>query len=228
MDALHSARMPRVRTLAVLLPLALALAAACSSGGGAGSGPIGGDAAIDALTDGGSLVDVYEQTIDAPCLVQVANPPIEGYTHVPIGTIVDYGTNPPSSGNHYPIWAAFQAYTSPVPREYYVHDLEHGAIDLLYTCSDPAGCPQVAAALQAISDALPDDPLCDGEGVRVRTVITPTRSSTCPLRPPRGGGRIAQSASIHPRCSRSPWPTTGKGERCSAPPGRRASETPTF
>lgn len=165
--------MPRVRTLAVLLPLALALAAACSSGGGAGSGPIGGDAAIDALTDGGSLVDVYEQTIDAPCLVQVANPPIEGYTHVPIGTIVDYGTNPPSSGNHYPIWAAFQAYTSPVPREYYVHDLEHGAIDLLYTCSDPAGCPQVAAALQAISDALPDDPLCDGEGVRVRTVITP-------------------------------------------------------
>jgi hypothetical protein len=32
----------------------------------------------------------------------------------------------------------------------------------------------VTAALQAASDALPDDPLCAlGQGVRVRTVITP-------------------------------------------------------
>jgi hypothetical protein len=55
-----------------------------------------------------------------------------------------------------------------------VHDLEHGAVVLLYNCGD-AGCPDVVAALQAVSDAIPDDPLCTSanQGVRVRTVITP-------------------------------------------------------
>ncbi|MGH7296132.1 MAG: DUF3105 domain-containing protein, partial [Polyangiaceae bacterium] len=88
---------------------------------------------------------------------------------------VQWDSNPPSSGPHFPIWAAFQAYTSPVPRGYYLHDEEHGAIVMLYTCADDGGCPDVAAALQSVSDAIPDDPLCaqTGEGVRVRTVITP-------------------------------------------------------
>jgi hypothetical protein len=94
---------------------------------------------------------------------------------VPVGTDVQWNSNPPSSGPHYPYWAAYQAYSSPVPRGYYVHDLEHGAIVLLYSCPDAGGCPDAAAALQAVSDAIPDDPLCGaaGEGVRVRTVITP-------------------------------------------------------
>jgi hypothetical protein len=54
-----------------------------------------------------------------------------------------------------------------------VHDLEHGAIVFLYNCD--AGCPEVVGALQAASDAIPDDPVCTaaGQGVRVRTVITP-------------------------------------------------------
>jgi hypothetical protein len=36
-------------------------------------------------------------------------------------------------------------------------------------------CAEIVAALQAASDAIPDDPLCTGldAGVRVRTVITP-------------------------------------------------------
>jgi Protein of unknown function (DUF3105) len=114
--------------------------------------------------------------LDASCLVEIDQPPLmSSFAHVPIGTVVDYDSNPPSSGPHYPIWAAFQAYTTPVPREYYVHDLEHGAIDFLYNCGS-AGCPEVVATLQAASDSLPDDPLCaatGGPGVRVRTVITP-------------------------------------------------------
>jgi hypothetical protein len=112
---------------------------------------------------------------DASCFVEVDEPPLmSSFAHVPIGTTVDWDSNPPSSGPHYPIWAAFQAYTSPVPRGYYVHDLEHGAIVFLYNCGS-AGCPEVVSALQAASDSLPDDPLCaqEGGGVRVRTVITP-------------------------------------------------------
>jgi hypothetical protein len=123
----------------------------------------------DAADDGSSVV-----ITDAGCRIEIDDPPLLPATHVPIGSTVQWDSNPPSSGPHYPIWAAYQAYSTPVPRGYYVHDLEHGAIVLLYNCGD-AGCPDVVATLQAASDAIPDDPLCTSlaEGVRVRTVITP-------------------------------------------------------
>lgn len=113
---------------------------------------------------------------EAGCLVALDAPPLLPAVHVAIGTDIVWDSNPPSSGPHYPVWAAFQAYSSPVPRGYYVHDLEHGAIVFTYNCAlIDADCASVAAALQAASDAVPDDPLCaaEGTGVRVRTVITP-------------------------------------------------------
>jgi hypothetical protein len=109
---------------------------------------------------------------DASCPVTIDQPPLLPATHATIPTDIQWDSNPPSSGTHYPIWASFQAYTTPVPRGYYVHDLEHGAIVLLYNCGD-AGCPDIVLALQAVSDSIPDDPLCAGQGTRVRTVITP-------------------------------------------------------
>lgn len=111
---------------------------------------------------------------DASCFVEIDSPPLLPALHVPIGSSIEWDSNPPSSGSHYPIWAAYQAYTSPVPRGYYVHDEEHGGVILLYQCDD-AACPEVAAALQSVSDTIPDDPLCAaaGQGVRVRTIITP-------------------------------------------------------
>ncbi|MGA7121378.1 MAG: DUF3105 domain-containing protein [Polyangiaceae bacterium] len=110
---------------------------------------------------------------DAGCFVTIDSPPLMPAVHVPIPSDIQWDSNPPSSGPHYPIWAAFESYTTPVPRGYYVHDLEHGAIVLLYNCDDDGGCPDVVASLQEVSDAIPTDPLCAGEGVRVRTVITP-------------------------------------------------------
>jgi hypothetical protein len=152
---------------AVAVVTALAGQAACS-----GSTESQGQA--QGPTDAGHLDGAIH--LDASCSVQVQQPPLmSSFAHVPIGTMVDWNSNPPSSGPHYPIWAAFQAYTSPVPRGYYVHDLEHGAIVFLYNCGS-AGCPEVVSTLQAASDSLPDDPLCasqGGPGVRVRTVITP-------------------------------------------------------
>jgi hypothetical protein len=111
---------------------------------------------------------------DASCLVTIASPALLPPLHVAIDAAIQWDSNPPSSGSHYRVWAAYQAYTTPVPRNFYVHNLEHGAIVLLYNCG-AAACPDVVAALQATSDAIPDDPLCAaaGQGVRVRTVITP-------------------------------------------------------
>jgi hypothetical protein len=108
----------------------------------------------------------------AGCPAAIESPPLLPAVHVPIGTDIQWCSNPPSSGPHYPIWAAYQAYDAAVPRGYYVHDLEHGAVVFLYKCGD-AGCPNVVAALHAAADAIPNDPLCDADGgVRVRAVIT--------------------------------------------------------
>jgi len=158
--------------IAAAPPLALAVAitvASCSGGGSRGApGMPPSDAAFRAPRLDAPLHP------DARCPVTVDTPPLLPGTHVDVGTDIQWDSNPPSSGPHYPVWADYQAYTSPVPRGYYVHDLEHGAVVLLYNCGD-AGCPDVVAALHAASDAIPDDPLCAqaGEGVRVRTVITP-------------------------------------------------------
>jgi hypothetical protein len=118
---------------------------------------------------------------DAACVVTIDSPPDQGASHVPVGTAVTYDSNPPSSGPHFPIWAAYQEFTTPVPRPMLVHNLEHGAIVLLYKCphggaptgGGPADCPDIVQGLRAAAAAIPDDPLCAGTGVRVRTVIAP-------------------------------------------------------
>lgn len=117
---------------------------------------------------------LYEFHPDASCPVTIDAPPLLPAVHVPIPSDIQWNSNPPSSGPHYPVWAAYQTYSSPVPRGYYVHNLEHGAVVLLYNCGD-AGCPEIVAALQAVASSIPNDSLCvdAGEGIRVRTVITP-------------------------------------------------------
>lgn len=100
--------------------------------------------------------------------------PIEGATHVPICSYVGYGTSPPSSGNHYPVWAAYMTYDQPVPEGYWVHDLEHGGVVLTYNCG-AGGCASDVAAAEKMIGAYPSDPLCASQatGVRVRFVMTP-------------------------------------------------------
>lgn len=83
--------------------------------------------------------------------------PNEGWTHVPEGSNVVYRANPPASGPHYPVWLRYQAYTSALPRPYWVHNLEHGAIVLLHRPDAPASG---IAALNDTLRALPNDPQC--------------------------------------------------------------------
>ena len=111
----------------------------------------------------------------APCLVTIDTPPLLGSPHVPIGTLVAYDSNPPSSGPHYPFWAAFQEFTTPVDRRYYVHDLEHGAVVFAYRCDDASACVDTVNGLREAAASLPNDPLCLGPppAPRVRAVITP-------------------------------------------------------
>jgi hypothetical protein len=149
--------------LAALVALALAGGAcgrdnlAVSSGTAATGGQTAG--ASGAGGDDGGLADAPVTEIEGgACTAVVQQHPDEGFLHVDCTPVPVYQTNPPSSGNHYPIWADFQTYTTPVPWGHLVHDLEHGAIVIVYNCPD--GCADEIAAAQKMIDAFPTDPIC--------------------------------------------------------------------
>lgn len=57
----------------------------------------------------------------------------QGRTHVEVGTNVeDYNSTPPTSGDHYPTWADWGIYTTPIRNELQVHNLEHGGVIVQY------------------------------------------------------------------------------------------------
>jgi hypothetical protein len=87
-------------------------------------------------------------------VVPVAN---EGWAHVLEGSIVRYTSNPPASGSHYPVWARYEEFTAVLPRGYWVHNLEHGAIVFAYRPDAP---PAVVSALRGVYRALTPDAVC--------------------------------------------------------------------
>jgi hypothetical protein len=151
---------------------AAATLAACSSDGdsggqagaaGAGAGGPGGQGGQGGALEVGVPI--------GPCMAVVEQHPIEGAQHLANCSPVAYATNPPSSGNHYGTWAAFKTYAQPVPEGFFVHSLEHGAVVFTYNCAD--GCPDQVAAAQALIDAAPADPLCEGTSQKARLILTP-------------------------------------------------------
>jgi len=88
--------------------------------------------------------------------------------HVPVGTQIEWSNNPPTSGMHYPYWGAWNRQYTMLERGYYVHDLEHGGVVLLYRCD--AGCPDVVAQLVQVAQALANDSACGP--LRHRVVLT--------------------------------------------------------
>lgn len=122
------------------------------------------------------------QIAGAPCAISIEQWPIGDATHHAQGTALTWSSNPPASGPHYSRWAAFQEFTTPVPRGNYVHSLEHGAVVLLYNCDlvDTATCDAIKTALRAATTSIPDDAKC-ALPTRVRTVMTPDTALTEPL-----------------------------------------------
>lgn len=58
----------------------------------------------------------------------------EGQTHVDPGTPLNPKHYPPSSGNHYPMPLPWRFYDVEQADGYWVHDLEHGGVVILYNC----------------------------------------------------------------------------------------------
>jgi hypothetical protein len=85
--------------------------------------------------------------------------PIVDSPHVAPGTQITWNANPPTSGPHYPVWAAWDRIYPDIERGYWLHNAEHGGVVLLYRCD--AGCPDTVQALAAAVRAMPADPHCE-------------------------------------------------------------------
>jgi len=160
----------------------------------AGCGSIGGPSSTPASA--GSVKFVGNSTCPtdgaqpySPSPPQVSRLPAVGqaidempHNHVPEGTQVQYNHNPPTSGCHYnlgygtaPIQAG--AYDQPIQPEYWVHNLEHGYIVVLYNC--PSGCSSEFQQLRTWLKTLPPDPTRVVPYAKV--VILPDTSMTVPF-----------------------------------------------
>ena len=115
----------------------------------------------------------------ASCEVIVDTPELLASPHVVEGSAVTYNSSPPASGPHYPVWANFQEFSTPIEDGYLVHSLEHGAVALLYKC-DGAACATTLDGLRKVKDSLASDPLCD-PAVRVRVLIAPYPKMDVPV-----------------------------------------------
>lgn len=93
----------------------------------------------------------------AECRASLREVPNEGWDHYVEGTELPYTSNPPASGPHYPRWARYQRHEQPVPRGYWIHNVEHGAIVLLHRPDVPAATLE---ALVAFYESMPVDEAC--------------------------------------------------------------------
>jgi Protein of unknown function (DUF3105) len=96
--------------------------------------------------------------------------PDMGNLHIAIGSNQRYSYCPPASGPHYnnpgvdgPIPAKYYGPDDGTRPEGWIHNLEHGAVVILYNCKMGACTDANAATLQAMTQNFPDSPIC---GVR--------------------------------------------------------------
>lgn len=101
--------------------------------------------------------------------------PDEGVAHIQLGDTGVYEHYPPSSGQHYGQTVEWGFYEEEVQPEYYVHNLEHGGVVILYNC--PEACPDTEDALfQLINQAPAEDVF--GE---VKIIVSPNAKIESPV-----------------------------------------------
>ena len=90
----------------------------------------------------------------------------EGRGHVAVGLPVTYQNNPPASGIHFPTTAVYGVHRNTIEPGFWVHNLEHGAIVLLYRCD--TDCDDVVRLIEMVYTELPK-----GAFGEVKFVATP-------------------------------------------------------
>lgn len=194
-----------------------------SGTGGSGGGGDGGSGPVVTTLHPDAAPLPGESTCE---VVVTTGIPVSGAVHVPACTPVAYDTNPPSGGDHWPIWATYAKYDGVVvPREMYVHDLEHGAVVLLHRCegAEPS-CAEVEAALGAAYDGATSDPLCTS-GAHARLILTRDPLISTPIAAAAWGATYTATcidppslaAFVASRYAKGPENTCAAGKDVAAP-----------
>lgn len=141
--------------------------------------PHGDDAMVggDASDDDAMTLDDAGEVVSPECPSVIALHDSMGAAHVANNNGVIYNSNPPSSGPHCDPWGRYAIFSAsnPLPRCNYIHNLEHGAVVLLYKCD--AACPEVVAALTAVRDSIVDAQCPAAK----RVIITPDADIDTPI-----------------------------------------------
>ena len=125
-----------------------------------------GPAFIVAGIMGALLAGAFPRAVAEPQVRPGRQVPDEGAEHVPEGTPIRYRNSPPTSGPHYPLTVEWGVYTEPIPEGYWVHNLEHGGIVLLYNC--PEGCLGLVRQVEGLYRSLPP-----GKHRQIKLVVAP-------------------------------------------------------
>jgi len=98
--------------------------------------------------------------------------PQESPQHVREGAPITYASRPPTSGAHYdPPYATYGVFEQQVLPGYWVHNLEHGAVILLYNCAEP--CPDLVDQLKDLHASLPPGRNARGAVARMLAIPYP-------------------------------------------------------
>jgi len=100
-----------------------------------------------------------------------------GNSHVAIGTVQRYTYCPPASGNHFnatgqgPIAARYYPPDEGTEPQGWIHNLEHGALVVLYNCS--GSCPDDATLqkLKTFVTSFPPSPICNLPAGRIGPIV---------------------------------------------------------
>jgi hypothetical protein len=90
---------------------------------------------------------------------------------VPVGTDIQYNTDPPTSGPHYPDPEPGGFYTTVIASGFLVHSMEHGGIIIYYDASELTASN--LDALRALADAHP--------GTSSQVCVVPRTDPTYPI-----------------------------------------------
>ena len=155
-----------------------------SAGADAGStnlGGAGGGTAVEAGMGGvalggnagelGGSAELGSSGATGKCASVVTSYELGPGIHVAACTPIEYSSNPPSSGEHYPNWADFGVYDFALPRGFWVHNLEHGAVVVTYNCR--SGCESEVATAKLWLAGLAPDAACPAGPPRILLVPDP-------------------------------------------------------
>lgn len=106
----------------------------------------------------GSPADASGETPVGACDGVVHTVPNETGAHMPSGTNIEWSTNPPATGAHYPQWAGWDRSYDNLNRGNWLHNAEHGGVILLWNC--PTGCPEVVDQLLDVARNANPDSTC--------------------------------------------------------------------